>query len=222
MKTRPRIASGAPRCTKSALQTTAIPFPTPETMTQAAAIQTFGDSAAAPTPRASSPNPAPYTDASSRCSIQAPTLRLPTTRPRPALASSRPYPKSPASNETLASTTSPTFTPAFPTMATFQAMSTVRSARERTIIFRPAAMSCRCPSVTACAAWSSRAGMRRMRDADQRNVIALTTYAQSGLVAATRMPPASGPITVVSASAAWSIPCARGSSESSTRFGRLA
>ena len=48
MNTRPRIASGAPRCTSTALQTTATPFPTPETITQAAANQTFGETAAAP------------------------------------------------------------------------------------------------------------------------------------------------------------------------------
>ena len=90
VNTLPRNRSGAPRWTSRALQTTAIPFPTPERTTQAAATQTLGAAAAAPIPTAISANPAPYTPEMSRCSIQAPTLRLPNTRPKPALASISP------------------------------------------------------------------------------------------------------------------------------------
>ena len=61
------------------------------------------------------------------------TLRLPTTRPRPALAEQQAVPEVARVERHLGQHDLPTFTPAFPTMATFQAMSTVRSARERTI-----------------------------------------------------------------------------------------
>ena len=59
-----------------------------------------------------------------------PTRRLPNTSPKPALASSSPKPKSPASNETLASDDLGHVHARVPSMPTFQAMSTVSSARE--------------------------------------------------------------------------------------------
>ena len=64
-------------------------------------------------------------------------MSLPKTRPKPALASISPKPKSPASNETLARATSATLTPAFPSMLTFQAISTVSSAREPRTNWKP-------------------------------------------------------------------------------------
>ncbi len=50
LKTRPRIRSGEPRWTSTALQTTAAPFPIPATTTKIAATQTFGDTAASRKP----------------------------------------------------------------------------------------------------------------------------------------------------------------------------
>src|SRR5512132_31159 len=55
----PRNRSGAPRWTSSALQTIAAPLPAPETITQTAATQTLGDTAAAATPSAIRPSETP-------------------------------------------------------------------------------------------------------------------------------------------------------------------
>src|SRR5918912_218600 len=49
---RPRSSSGAPRCTRSALQTTVEPFPAPETTTHTAATHTLGETAARAVPTA--------------------------------------------------------------------------------------------------------------------------------------------------------------------------
>ena len=52
LKARPRSASGAPRWTRRALQTTVAPFPTPKTAAKAAATQTSGEIAASAVPSA--------------------------------------------------------------------------------------------------------------------------------------------------------------------------
>ena len=60
---RPRSASGAPRWTRSELQTTATPFPRPATTTQAPRSRRSATIAAAPMPSAISTIPNPYTPA---------------------------------------------------------------------------------------------------------------------------------------------------------------
>ena len=120
----------------------------------------------------------------------------------------RPNPKSPALNETLASTTSATLIPAIPSMLTFHAISTVSSAREPRISAKP---FCDVAPVTLRRGLSDLQETRRdPKDQRRREEEGdrLIPYAQSGLVAATRTPPASGPSTVVIASDAWSRPCA--------------
>ena len=101
-------------------------MPAPETATAGAATQTFGDSAAAAMPIAINKSPNPYTLAAPRRSTHVPADRLPSTTPRPALPISKPNPKSPASNDTFASLTSATLTPALASMPTFQARRTVK------------------------------------------------------------------------------------------------
>ena len=216
---RPRSASGAPRCTSSALQTTVAPLPAPETTTQIAATQTLGEIAASPAPTAISASEPPYTSRVRRRSRSGPAARLPAASPKPAVATSRPNPKSPAWNEILASTTSETFTPAFAIMATFQATSTVRSGLDRRTSANPADRSRRWPSLGAARTWRRRPGMRRIRTADTTNVAALIQYAACGLETLTRMPPTSGPAVVVTFSIVWSNEFARGRSASLTRFG---
>ena len=85
----------------------------------------------------------------------------------------RPSPNVPASKARKASRGSATLTAAFENMATFQAMSTVRSARERTVRLKPSFKSSQWPRLAAGVACSSRWGIPQRKTAEIRNVHAL-------------------------------------------------
>ena len=65
----------------------------------------------------------------------------------------------PASKARKASRGSATFTAAFANIATFQAISTVSSAFERTVSAKPSLRSAQCPRLAATLACSRRCGM---------------------------------------------------------------
>ena len=77
----------------------------------------------------------------------------------PALPIISPSPNVPASKARKASRGSATFTAAFANIATFQAISTVRSGFERTVNAKPSLRSAQCPRLAARLACSSCCGI---------------------------------------------------------------
>ena len=183
VKARPRSSSGAPRWTSSALQTTAAPLPSPRATTQRGATQTFGATAAAPTPSAISADATRRRRRrAARRSSHVPARQAADRRGRcPSPPKSRPKPKSPASNDSFARTTSATLTPRCASIATSRrrARSAARASGGRRAKpsreVAPVAAARGAAPPAAAAPGSGRSAAPR-----RRTCTALTQYARSG------------------------------------------
>ncbi len=213
------MASGAPRCTSTWLQTIAAPLPTVATPASTAATAIVGDADARPKPTLIRRRAPPYTRVIPSLPSAGAAKKLPKIKPTPVAATRKPRPRLPEPISFFAKGTSPTLTNAVAIPAVLQTTRTVTRWREWKTTSRPSRRSAQWPRVIGSDERSALAGIRLTINAERTNVAAFAQYAISGPDAARSAPARIGPSvqamcsTVVRSEVA----CSRSSSE--TRFG---